>query len=107
MQVAMSAVVDVATSERLRTAKLVDGARQFEGMLLGEMLKGMKFGEAPGDAGEDDGGGGADGTLRGYGTDSLAKAIAAGGGFGIARQIVKQVGMESARAELKKGAKVR
>ena len=77
-----------------RTAKLVAGAHEFEGMMLQQMLKGLKFGEAPGDGGEDGEATGANGTLQGYGTEALAKSIASGGGFGIARRIIAQVTAE-------------
>ena len=79
-----------------RTAKLVAGAHEFEGMMLQQMLKGLKFGEAPGDGGEDGEATGANGTLQGYGTEALAKSIASGGGFGIARRIIAQVTAEDA-----------
>ena len=74
------------------TAKLRDGAREFEAMMLGEMLKPLQFGGAPGDDGEN--GGGANDTMRGFGTEALCKSIAQGGGFGIANQIVRQVTAE-------------
>lgn len=69
--------------------KLVDAAQQFEGMLLQEMLKGMQ-GSKDGEDGDDSGGEGSD-TLRSFGTESVARAIAKGGGVGIARQIVEKV----------------
>ena len=71
---------------------LVEGARQFEAMLLQEMLKPLQFGAGPDEGGEESAGGAAD-TVRGFGTE----AIASGGGFGIARQIVRQVGAEEER----------
>jgi Rod binding domain-containing protein len=81
-------------------AKLTDGAKQFEAMLLEQMLKPLKFGGVPGaevgDAGdkdEDQPDAAAD-VVRGFGTEALAKAIAAGGGFGLARQIIRQVSAE-------------
>ena len=43
--------------------KLVDGAREFEAMLLGQMLKGLAFGGAPGED-ADDSEAGAAGTVR-------------------------------------------
>ena len=74
--------------------KLVDAAQQFEGMLLQEMLKGMQ-GSKDGEDGEDAGGGGND-TLRSFGTEAVARAIAKGGGVGIARQVVEKVTAERA-----------
>ena len=73
--------------------KLVDGARDFEAMMLGQMLKGLSFGGAPGEDPEDADAGAA-GTIRSFGTEAVAKAIAKGGGFGLARQIVRQVTAE-------------
>ena len=82
--------------------KLVDGARQFEAMMLGEMMKGLSFGGAPGDDPEDSSAGAA-GTVRSFGTEAVAKAIATGGGFGLARQIIRQVTAEHEAAEAKQG----
>ena len=65
-------------------------------MLLQEMLKPLQFGAGPDEGGEESAGGAAD-TVRGFGTEAIAKAIASGGGFGIARQIVRQVGAEEER----------
>ncbi len=73
-------------------AKLKDGAQQFEAMMLGEMLKPLHFGgvgEADGD--DDDKAGG---TVESFGSEALTRAIAQGGGFGIARQIIRQVTAE-------------
>ena len=75
------------------TAKLKDGAQQFEAMMLGEMLKPLHFGGAADAAGEGDDDR-AGGTIESFGTEALTKAIAAGGGFGIARQILRQVTAE-------------
>lgn len=73
-------------------AKLVDAAQQFEGMLLQEMLKGMQVRK---DGKDDDDSGGND-TLRSFGIESVARAIAKGGGLGIARQVVEKVTAERA-----------
>jgi flagellar protein FlgJ len=73
-------------------SKLVDAAQQFEGMLLQEMLKGMQ-GSKDGEDG-DDSGGGSNETLRSFGTEAVARAIAKGGGFGIARQVINKVTAE-------------
>lgn len=91
--------------------KLVDGARQFEAMMLEQMLKGLSFSGAPGEDPEDSQAGAA-GTVQSFGTEAVAKAIAAGGGFGLARQIVRQVQAEQqstngGQAEIPGGTKVR
>jgi len=90
----MMSTLDPAASDRQRLAKLTDGAQSFEAMMLGQMLKPLQFGGTPG-ADSDDGNmdAGAD-TTRGMGTEALAKAIASGGGFGIARQIIREVTSE-------------
>ena len=55
-----------------------------------EMLKGLQSGKGElGDDG-DDASGGSD-TLRSFGTEAVATAIAKGGGIGIARQVVQKM----------------
>ena len=86
--------------------KLADGARQFEAMMLEQMLKPMHFGTSPDEAGEADAKGSND-TLSGFGTEAVAKALASGKGFGLARQIVRQVTAEhKARTSGTGGTKV-
>ena len=86
--------------------KLVDGARQFEAMMLEQMLKPMHFGASPDQAGEEDAAGSND-TLSGFGTAAVARSLADGGGFGLARQIMRQVSVEhEARASENGGTKV-
>ena len=82
--------------------KLVDGARQFEAMMLEQMLKPLSFGGSPDDPGGESEGGAA-GTIRGFGTEAVAKAVAIGGGFGLARQIVRQVTAEHESAQQRTG----
>jgi flagellar protein FlgJ len=72
--------------------KLKEAAQQFEGMLLQEMLKPMRehgFDQDDNDSREE-GSGFAD-TLTSFGTESVATAIAKGGGLGIAKRVVEQV----------------
>jgi flagellar protein FlgJ len=89
--------------QQQRMAKLKDGAQQFEAMLVQQILKTSKFGAAPGASDEDDSGG----ILQSYGTEALAKSIASSGGFGLARQIVRQVTAEDhARGTGADGSKV-
>jgi flagellar protein FlgJ len=78
-------------------AKLVDAAQQFEAMLLQEMLKPMqsKEGSWGGDDAEKTDGGGD--TLSSYGTEAVARAIAKGGGLGIAKQVVQKVWHEKSK----------
>ncbi len=85
-----------AGADGRRTAKLASGAHEFEAMMLQQMMKGLKFGQAPGDGADGEEGSGANGTLQSYGTEALAKAISGQGGFGIARKIIEQVTAEDA-----------
>ncbi len=76
--------------------KLVDAAQQFEGMLLQELLKPMKehgFCQQEGENDSDgkDTGSGFGDTLNSFGTETMATAIAKGGGLGIAKRVVEQV----------------
>ena len=90
MQVPQISTMDAGFSEKQRTAKLADGAHQFEAMMLQQMLKPLNFGATP-DAEE-----GSQDTLQSYGTEALAKAISGRGGFGMADRIIKQVTAEDA-----------
>jgi flagellar protein FlgJ len=103
----VSSQVDPAFDGR-KQAKLVDAAQQFEGMMLQEMLKPMRGGEGSwgGDDKSDDDST-AD-TISSFGTEALAKSISEKGGFGIAKQVIAQVGLEHQRSAEKKphGTKV-
>ncbi|MGD0798354.1 MAG: hypothetical protein ABR910_11580 [Acidobacteriaceae bacterium] len=101
--VSANAVSAGAGAAGLQHKKLVDAAQQFEGMLLQEMLKPMKeHGFCEGDedgSGDKEEGGGFGDTLSGFGTESVATAIAKGGGLGIAKKVVEEVeGEKAARA---------
>jgi flagellar protein FlgJ len=83
----------------LEHRKLADAAQQFEGMLLQEILKPMKehgfCQRNEEDASDDkdmDGQGGD--TLSSFGVETMANAIAKGGGLGIAKHVVAQVESE-------------
>lgn len=85
-----------------KQAKLVQAAQQFEGMLLQEMLKPMRSGQDSwgGDGSSGDGSDSYDGsmdTISSFGTEAVATAIAKGGGFGIAKQVIRQVTLEHQR----------
>jgi Rod binding domain-containing protein len=79
-------------SDAQKHAKLVDAAQQFEAILMQEMLKPMRSGEDSW-GGEEKSDAGGD-TLSSFGTEAVAKAIAKGGGLGIAKQVVRQVTLE-------------
>lgn len=104
----IGAVSDAGTVvEERRAAKLTSGAHEFEAMMLQQMMKSLKFGQAPGDGSDGEEASGANGTLESYGTEVLAKAISGQGGFGIARTIIQQVTAEdAAKGSLKSGGKV-
>jgi flagellar protein FlgJ len=97
--------LDAAAGEKQRMAKLEDGAHQFEAMMLQQMLKPLKFNSAPGEGTDDSEGEGS--ALQGYGTEALAKSIANAGGFGLAKQIIRQVSAEDQSKGIAKGAKVK
>jgi peptidoglycan hydrolase FlgJ len=90
-----------------KQAKLVDAAQQFEATMLQELLKPMQHGQDSW-GGEEKSNDSAGGTISSFGTEAVAKAIAKGGGFGIAKQIVSKVTLEHQRNTEKKlpGTKV-
>jgi peptidoglycan hydrolase FlgJ len=95
---AVSTVPSASTAaDKLQHKKLVAAAQQFEGMLMQELLKPMKehgFSQDEEDS-KDEGSGFGD-TLSSYGTETMATAIAKGGGLGIAKRVVEQVEGEKA-----------
>lgn len=90
----------VPSKEAAQHAQLVDAAQQFEGLLLQEMLKSMQTSKdgLDSDSGDDSSSGSYD-TLRSFGTEAVAHAIAKGRGVGIARQVVEKVAMEHAHSQ--------
>ncbi len=74
-------------------SRLVDAAQQFEAMLMQEMLKPMQSSENKWDKDGEEVDKSMD-TLSSYGTEAVAKAISKGGGLGIAKRVVAQVGLE-------------
>ena len=83
-----------------QAARLKESAQQFEAMMLGEVLKPLHFGQAPGAEPDE---GGANETLGSYGSEALAKAISARGGFGIANRIIRQVSAQREASATKPG----
>lgn len=98
MRIDASRMQGADATERQKLARLTDGAHQFEAMMLQQMLKPLHFGQSPGAEAED---GGANASIQGFGTEALAKSIAGHGGFGIARQIIRQVTAEEANRKAK------
>ncbi|SFS18706.1 flagellar protein FlgJ [Granulicella pectinivorans] len=82
-------LLTAATSGTREKARLTDAAQQFEAVFLQELLKPL---QESGDSSEEKSPG--TDTMSSYGTEAVAKAIAKGGGLGIARQIVAKVEIE-------------
>jgi flagellar protein FlgJ len=84
-----------------RQAKLVDAAQQFEATMMQELLKPMQHGQDSwgGDVKDEDA---TFDTLSSFGSETMAKAISKGGGFGIARKVVSQVTSERQEKSEKK-----
>jgi peptidoglycan hydrolase FlgJ len=83
----------VSELDAKKQAKLVDAAQQFEATMMQEMLKPMQHGQDSwgGDVKNEDA---TFDTLSSFGSETLAKAISKGGGFGIARKVVSQITSE-------------
>jgi Rod binding domain-containing protein len=102
---AQAAAVTNAAMDAAKKAKLAQAAQQFEGMLLQEMLKPMRSGQDSwgGDGASGSGSDSSDSsnssmdTISSFGTEAVATAIAKGGGFGIAKQVIRQVTLEHQR----------
>jgi peptidoglycan hydrolase FlgJ len=88
----LAAPIGVDADARDRS-RLVDAAQQFEALMLQELLKPMSSTENKWDTGEQEGDKSMD-TMTSYGTEAVAKAIAKGGGLGIAKKVVEQVTAE-------------
>jgi Rod binding domain-containing protein len=86
----MGSTASESPVDAAREAKLSKAAEEFESMMLNELLKPLHFGAGV-DEGQEESADGAADTMRGLGTDALGKALAAQGGFGIARKVVKEV----------------
>ena len=97
MRIAAQPTAQIATtSETQKLAKLTDAAQQFEAMLMQELLKPMQAGQDSWGGEEKNDDPSAD-TISSFGTEAAAKAIAKGGGLGIARQVIQQVTLEHRR----------
>lgn len=90
-----SSMVDAAAQKH---AKLVDAAQQFEASLMQELLKPMRSGQDSWGGETTDGEDSSD-TLSSFGTETMAKAISQGGGFGIAKQVISDMTHRQDRSE--------
>ena len=69
--------------------KLLKAAEQFEGTMMQELLKPMTGDDAlSGQDGDSDSGAGSGGALSSFASEALGQALSAGGGLGIANEIV-------------------
>lgn len=85
---AAAAAPGAVTSGAIPSPRLVRAAHEFEGQLMKELLRPMT--ESGSLAGDGDECGGA-GTLGEFASESLAGALSASGGFGIANRILGEV----------------
>ncbi|MDQ2834009.1 MAG: rod-binding protein [Acidobacteriota bacterium] len=96
MKITSEMPVQLEQADQRQKSKLVDAAQQFEASMLQELLKPMQSSENSW-GGDSAGSDGSFDTIRSFGTEAVAKAIAQGGGFGIAKQVVAQVTLEHQR----------
>ncbi|ADW69380.1 flagellar protein FlgJ [Granulicella tundricola] len=94
--------VQAGAKNTLPNPKLVDGAKDFEAMMLKEMLKPLHFGATDDGANGDSEKGGEADTIQGFALDALGKGLTRGGGFGLAKQIIRQVTAEQSARQSKR-----
>jgi flagellar protein FlgJ len=90
-----------AALDAQRQVKLVDAAQQFEAAMLQELLKPMQHSQGSWESDEKTDDTTFD-TMSSFGTETMAKAISKGGGFGIARKVISQVTLEHQQKSEKK-----
>jgi peptidoglycan hydrolase FlgJ len=88
---------DSATAGGKTPSKLSDAARQFESLLIGEMLKSARESDSEGwlGSGSDSG----SESAMGMAETQFAQAIASQGGFGLAKTIERSVAGQTAQKE--------
>ena len=86
-------------AKQIENGKLKDAAEQFEAIFMQELLKPMQTSSGDGMGGKDEEASPGSDTLSSFGTEAVAKAIAKGGGLGIAKQIVQKVSLERSQHE--------
>lgn len=91
----LPSLADSGTSAK-PTSKEASAAKDFEALLIGQMLRSVRE-EDSGWLGTGDDQAGA--TAMGLGEEELAKAIAAGGGFGLAKIITSGLAKQAAASE--------
>jgi peptidoglycan hydrolase FlgJ len=87
---------DNAAAKRDTPEKIEHAAKQFESLLIGQMLKSMHEGGSGGwlSTGEDQS---ADSTME-MAEEQFAQALASGGGLGLSRMITQDLSKESERS---------
>lgn len=88
---------DTVTAAGKTPSKLSDAARQFESLLIGEMLKSARESDSEGwlGSGSDSG----SESAMGMAETQFAQAIASQGGFGLAKTIERSVASQTAQKE--------
>ena len=76
-----------ASQDSARHCKLLHAAQQFEAVMLGELIKPLSNSAAIGE----DGDAGAGGTMKSFGVEAMAGAMAKSGALGFANRIVTSV----------------
>jgi Rod binding domain-containing protein len=92
-----------ATNAKVDPAKLATAARQFEALMIGQILKSSHGSDGGGwlGAGDDDD---TSATAVQMAEEYLGQAIANGGGLGIAAMVIKGVGQNTAKGPTGGGA---
>jgi flagellar protein FlgJ len=91
------ALLDAAAPFEKKPSKLADAARQFESLLIGEMLKSARESDSDGwlGSGSDSG----SESAMGMAETQFAQAIASQGGFGLAKTVERSVASQTAQKE--------
>jgi peptidoglycan hydrolase FlgJ len=101
MKIASDVQTQMPMIEGAKQVKLIDAAQQFEAMMLQELLKPMQHGQSSW-GGDETSSDPCTDTISSFGTETVAKAISRGGGFGLAKLIVSKVTLEHQKDSEKK-----
>ena len=91
-------LVAASAAAGTKQSKIADAARQFEALLIGQMLKSVREGSEDGWLG-----GGADSSAEsafGIAENQFAQTIAAHGGFGLAKTVQRALEKEGAKPDI-------
>lgn len=94
---AVGAASASGTAQTTPQSRLVKAAHEFEAQIMSELMKPMlRDTSITGDDDADsDSGAGSGGALNEFASETLGQALSAGGGFGIANRIIKQLSPSS------------